>query len=127
MSAAALLGLVGLAVTVGYDAIYYQIGLTVGWVVVLMLIAERLRNLGQYTFADVLSLRLARRPIRVLAACGTIAVTIPYLIVQLVAAGALVETLFGLSYAQGVLVVVFVDDHLRELRRHDRNYLGADR
>ena len=105
MSAAALLGLVGLAVTVGYDAIYYQIGLTVGWVVVLMLIAERLRNLGQYTFADVLSLRLARRPIRVLAACGTIAVTIPYLIVQLVAAGALVETLFGLSYAQGVLVV----------------------
>ncbi len=105
MSAAALLGLVGLAVTVGYDAIYYQIGLTVGWVVVLMLVAERLRNLGQYTFADVLSLRLARRPIRILAACGTIAVTIPYLIVQLVAAGALVESLFGLSYSHGVVAV----------------------
>ncbi len=105
MSAASLLGTAGLVVLIGYDAIYFQIGLTVGWVVVLMLVAERLRNLGQYTFADVVSLRLARRSIRILAACGTVAVAIPYLIAQLVAAGALVEALFGLSYAKGVLVV----------------------
>ena len=105
MSAASLLGTAGLLVIFGYDAIYFQIGLMVGWVIVLMLVAERLRNLGRYTFADVVSLRLARRPIRIQAACGTIAVAIPYLIAQMVAAGALVEALFGLSYVQGVLVV----------------------
>jgi len=105
MSAAAFLGLCGLVFSYGYDVLYFIIGLSTGWLVVLLLIAERLRNMGRYTFADVVSLRLKRSPIRTLSACGTLGVAVPYLVAQLVAAGALVEALFGLSYVQGVLVV----------------------
>lgn len=102
MSAASFLGLVGLTFIAGYDAIYFIISLVAGWAVILFLIAERLRNLGSYTYADVVSIRLQSGPIRKLAACGTLAVAIPYLIAQMVAAGTLVESLFGLSYVKGV-------------------------
>lgn len=105
MSAASFLGMAGLTLIAGYDAIYFFIGLTLSWAVILLLVAERLRNLGTYTFADVVSLRLARRPMRCLAACGTLAVAVPYLLAQLVAAGTLVEGLFGIDYAEGVIVV----------------------
>jgi len=105
MSAASFLGLAGLTFIAGYDVTYFIVGLSVGWAVILLLIAERLRNLGSYTFADVVSIRLARAPIRTLAACGTLAVAVPYLIAQLVAAGTLVEGLFGLNYIKGVVVV----------------------
>lgn len=105
MSAAAFLGLVGLTLIAGYEVLYYVMCLVLSWAVVLFLIAERLRNLGTYTFADAVSYRLDPRPIRILAASGTLAVTIPYLLIQMVAAGALVEAMFGLSYAQGVLVI----------------------
>ena len=105
MSAASFLGLVGLTLIGGYDMLYYVIALVLSWAVVLFLIAERLRNLGTYTFADAVSTRLSPRPIRLLSSCGTLAVAIPYLIAQMVAAGTLVESLFGLSYLQGVVTV----------------------
>src|SRR5690606_15285067 len=97
MSAASFLGLVGLCFLGGYDVLYFIVSLTLSWAVVLLLIAERLRNLGSYTFADAVSIRLAERPVRILSASGTLAVAIPYLIAQLVAAGTLVESLFGVS------------------------------
>ena len=105
MSAASFLGLVGLLFIGGYDTIFFIVNLILSWAVVLFLIAEKLRNLGSYTFADAVSVRLAARPIRILAATGTLAVAVPYLLAQMVAAGTLVESLFGLSYVQGVLIV----------------------
>ncbi len=105
MSAASFLGLVGLMFIAGYDTLYFIVSMTLSWAVVLLLIAEKLRNLGSYTFADAVSVRLAARPIRILAASGTLAVAVPYLIAQMVAAGTLVEALFGLSYVQGVVFV----------------------
>ena len=105
MSAASFLGLVGLLFIGGFDTIYFIVNLILSWAVVLLLIAEKLRNLGSYTFADAVSVRLSPRPIRVLAATGTLAVAIPYLLAQMVAAGTLVESLFGLDYIQGVLIV----------------------
>ena len=105
MSAASFLGLVGLFFIGGYDTIFFIVNLILSWAVVLILIAEKLRNLGSYTFADAVSVRLAARPIRILAATGTLAVAVPYLLAQMVAAGTLFEALFGLSYVQGVLVV----------------------
>ncbi len=105
MSAASFLGLIGLTFTFGYDVLYFIVSLALSWAVVLLLMAERLRNLGRYTFADAVCLRLDRRSLRTFAACGTLAVAIPYLIAQLVAAGTLVQQLFGLSYTQGVVIV----------------------
>ncbi len=105
MSAASLLGMVGLLFMAGYDALYFLVSLVMSWAVVLLLIAERLRNLGSYTFADVITHRFNPRPLRILAACGTLAVAVPYLLAQMVAAGTLVEALFPLSYAQGVITV----------------------
>ena len=105
MSAASFLGLVGLMFIGGFDTIYFIVNLILSWAVVLFLIAEKLRNLGSYTFADAVSVRLAARPIRILAATATLAIAVPYLLAQMVAAGTLVESLFGLSYTQGVLIV----------------------
>ena len=105
MSAASFLGLVGLMFIAGFDVIFFVVNLILSWAVVLLLIAEKLRNLGSYTFADAVSVRLAARPIRILAATGTLAVAVPYLLAQMVAAGGLVESLFGLNYAHGVLIV----------------------
>ncbi len=50
MSAATFLGVTALVYSTGLDAMLFVIGGTLGWAVVLFLIAERLRNLGQYTF-----------------------------------------------------------------------------
>ncbi len=105
MSAASFLGLVGLFYLAGYDTIFFIVNLILSWAVVLFLIAEKLRNLGSYTFADAVSVRLQARPIRLMAAVVTLAVAVPYLLAQMVAAGTLFESLFGLSYTQGVLVV----------------------
>lgn len=105
MSAASFLGLVGLVYVIGFDALYFIVSLVVSWLVVLILIAERLRNLGSYTFADTLSYRLSRKPVRILSAICALAILIPYLLAQLVAAGTLVEGLFGFNYAQGVIIV----------------------
>lgn len=105
MSAASFLGISALVYTSGYDGLIYSIGFLVGWPVILFLIAERLRNLGKYTFADVASYRLSQTPIRTLSAFGALATVILYLIAQLVGAGQLIQLLFGLPYWMAVVIV----------------------
>ena len=105
MSAASFLGLVGLVFMIGFDTLYFIVSLVVSWLVVLIVMAERLRNLGSYTFADAISYRLDAKGVRVMAALCALAIMIPYLLAQLVAAGTLVEALFGLNYSQGVISV----------------------
>lgn len=105
MSAASFLGISGLVFTSGYDGLIYSIGGLAGWPIVLFLLAERLRNLGKYTFADAVSFRLEVAPVRTLSACGTLVVVILYLIAQLVGAGTLIQILFGLPYYVAVLLV----------------------
>ena len=98
MSAASFLGISGLVFSSGFDGLIYSVGWLVGWPIVLFLIAERLRNLGRYTFADVAAYRLEARSIRTLSAIGTLAVVAFYLIAQMVGAGKLIELLFGVPY-----------------------------
>src|SRR5215472_5402002 len=105
MSAASFLGISGLVFSSGFDGLIYSVGWLVGWPIVLFLIAERLRNLGKYTFADVASFRLQQTPIRLLAATGTLTVVAFYLIAQMVGAGKLIELLFGLPYLYAVIIV----------------------
>ena len=113
MSAASFLGISGLVYLKGYDGLIYSIGFLVGWPIILFMIAEPLRNLGKYTFADVASYRLRQTPIRSLAAAGSIATVILYLIAQMVGAGKLIQLLFGLEYEiavvlVGVLMILYV-------------------
>ena len=105
MSAASFLGVSGLVFSTGYDGLIYSVGGLVGWPLVLFLLAERLRNLGRYTFADAVGFRLAVLPVRTLAACGTLVVVILYLIAQMVGAGTLIQVLFGLPYEAAVILV----------------------
>jgi len=105
MSAASFLGISGLVYLAGYDGLIYSIGFLVGWPIILFLISERLRNLGKYTFADVAAFRLQQKPIRTLAAFGSIATVILYLIAQMVGSGKLIELLFGLEYELAVVLV----------------------
>ncbi|MEO7963560.1 MAG: sodium/solute symporter [Gemmatimonadaceae bacterium] len=105
MSAASFLGIAGLVSTTGFDGLIYSTGWLVGWPVVLFLIAEPLRNLGKYTFADVLATRLRQTPVRIAAAIGTLATVIFYLIAQMVGAGGLIKLMFGLSYETAIVVV----------------------
>ncbi|MXP59345.1 cation acetate symporter [Pantoea sp. Taur] len=113
MSAASFLGISALVYTSGYDGLIYSLGFLVGWPMILFLIAERLRNLGRYTFADVASYRLQQKPIRTLSACGSLVVVALYLIAQMVGAGKLIQLLFGLDYhiavvLVGILMVMYV-------------------
>ncbi|GAD63843.1 cation acetate symporter [Aquipseudomonas alcaligenes] len=105
MSAASFLGISALVFASGYDGLIYSIGFLVGWPIILFLIAERLRNLGKYTFADVASFRLKQTEIRTLSASGTLVVVAFYLIAQMVGAGKLIELLFGLDYHVAVILV----------------------
>ena len=105
MSAASFLGISGLVFASGFDGLIYSIGFLVGWPIILFLLAERLRNLGKYTFADAVSYRLKPLPIRSLSACGTLAVVLLYLIAQMVGAGKLIQVLFGLEYFIAVIIV----------------------
>ncbi|ART62625.1 cation acetate symporter [Kushneria marisflavi] len=105
MSAASFLGISALVFTSGYDGLIYSMGFLVGWPMIMFLIAERLRNLGRYTFADVASFRLSKRPVRILSAFGSLAVVALYLIAQMVGAGKLIQLLFGLNYHIAVVVV----------------------
>ena len=105
MSAATFLGISGLVFLKGYDGLVYTVGFLVGWPVILFLIAEKLRNLGKYTFADVASYRLRQTPIRGLAACGALATITLYLIAQMVGSGKLIQLLFGLPYHIAVIIV----------------------
>lgn len=105
MSAASFLGIAGLVALNGFDGLIYSIGFLVGWPIVMFLIAEPLRNLGKYTFADVVAYRLQQVPVRVAAAMGTLAVVSFYLIAQMVGAGNLVKLLFGIDYELAVMIV----------------------
>jgi cation/acetate symporter len=108
MSAASFLGIAGLVALSGFDGLIYSIGFLVGWPVVMFLIAEPLRNLGKYTFTDVVAFRLRQRPVRVAAAFGGLAVVAFYLIAQMVGAGNLIRLLFGLPYETAVVIVGLV-------------------
>jgi cation/acetate symporter len=108
MSAASFLGIAGLVSLSGFDGLIYSIGFLVGWPIVMFLIAEPLRNLGRYTFADVVAYRLRQKPVRIAAAFGTLSVVSFYLIAQMVGAGNLIRLLFGFSYETAVVIVGLV-------------------
>ncbi|SEN19468.1 cation acetate symporter [Brachymonas denitrificans] len=105
MSAASFLGISAAVMANGYDGLIYSIGFLVGWPVITFLMAERLRNLGKFTFADVAGYRFKQGPIRAFAACGTLVVVAFYLIAQMVGAGQLIKLLFGLDYIFAVIIV----------------------
>ncbi|HEY0846051.1 MAG TPA: cation acetate symporter [Noviherbaspirillum sp.] len=105
MSAASFLGISAAVYLNGYDGLIYSIGFLVGWPVITFLMAERLRNLGRFTFADVASYRFKQTPIRVFSASGTLVVVAFYLIAQMVGAGQLIKLLFGLEYWIAVVLV----------------------
>jgi len=105
MSAASFLGISAAVMASGFDGLIYSIGFLVGWPVVTFLLAERLRNLGKFTFADVAAFRFAQTPVRVFAASGTLVVVAFYLIAQMVGAGQLIKLLFGLEYMYAVIIV----------------------
>jgi cation/acetate symporter len=105
MSAASFLGISALVYGSGFDGLIYSVGFLVGWPIILFLLAERLRNLGKYTFADVVSFRLSQTPIRTLSAVSSLIVVAFYLIAQMVGAGQLIKLLFGLPYDYAIIVV----------------------
>jgi len=105
MSAASFLGISAAVMVYGYDGLMYSIGFLVGWPIITFLMAERLRNLGKFTFADVAGYRFRQAPIRAFAAGSTLIVVTLYLIAQMVGAGQLVKLLFGLEYWMSVVIV----------------------
>lgn len=105
MSAASFLGISAAVMASGYDGLIYAIGFLVGWPILTFLLAERLRNLGKFTFADVAGYRFQQKPIRLFAASGTLVVVAFYLIAQMVGAGQLIKLLFGLDYWMAVVLV----------------------
>jgi cation/acetate symporter len=108
MSAASFLGIAGLVALSGFDGLIYSVGFLVGWPIVMFLIAEPLRNLGRYTFADVVAFRLRQTPIRIAASIGGLSVISFYLIAQMVGAGNLIRLMFGLPYELAVVIVGLV-------------------
>src|SRR5688572_10407544 len=108
MSAASFLGIAGMVSVSGFDGLIYSIGFLVGWPVVMFRIAEPLRNLGKYTFADVVAFRLRQGPVRIAASIGSLAVVSFYLIAQMVGAGTLIRLLFGFEYETAVILVGMV-------------------
>ena len=105
MSAASFLGISAAVMATGYDGLIYSIGFLVGWPIITFLMADRLRNLGKFTFADVAGYRFEQAPIRMFAASGTLIVVAFYLIAQMVGAGQLIKLLFGLEYWMAVVIV----------------------
>ncbi len=105
MSAASFLGISGLVFANGFDGLIFSIGWLVGWPIITFLLAERLRNLGKFTFADVVAFRFEQTPVRVFAATGTLVVVAFYMIAQMVGAGQLIKVLFGLEYTYAVILV----------------------
>jgi cation/acetate symporter len=104
LSAASFLGIAGLIYLYGFDGFLYSIGFLVAFLTVMFLLAERMRNAGKYTIADVLAFRLNERPARVAAASGTLSVAAFYLIAQMVGAGVLIEKLVGINFTLSVLI-----------------------
>lgn len=108
MSAASFLGIAGLVALKGFDGLIYSIGFLVGWPIMMFLIAEPLRNLGKYTFGDVVAIRLRQKPIRVSACFGSLSTVLLYLIAQMVGAGNLIKMMFGMPYETAVVIVGIV-------------------
>jgi cation/acetate symporter len=105
MSAASFLGISAAVMASGFDGLIFSIGFLVGWPIITFLMAERLRNLGKFTFADVAAFRFKQAPVRIFAASGTLVVVAFYLIAQMVGAGQLIKLLFGLEYWIAVVIV----------------------
>jgi cation/acetate symporter len=105
LSAAAFLGITALVYSTGFDGLLYAIGFLTGWPIVLFLMSERLRNLGRFTFADAVSFRLDRTPVRLVAAVGSLTVVLFYLVAQMIGAGKIVQLLFGMPYIVSVMGV----------------------
>jgi cation/acetate symporter len=105
LSAASFLGICGMIAFYGYDGFLYSIGYLAGWIVALFVIAEPIKKLGKFTFADALDSRFQSRGIKLAAAISTLVVSVFYLIPQMVGAGALIKPLLGFSFASGVVLV----------------------
>jgi cation/acetate symporter len=105
LSAASFLGICGMIAFYGYDGFLYSIGYLAGWVVALFVVAEPLKQMGKFTFADALDARFHSRGIKLAAAISTLVVSLFYLIPQMVGAGVLIKPLLGFSHAAGVLIV----------------------
>ena len=105
MSASSFLGFAGLTFLFGVDAFVGLMAAIIAFVPVLFFLAERMRNSGKYTLADVLSFRLRERPARLVAAVGTLSVVIIYLLAQMVGAGALIQALTGITFTPAVIIV----------------------
>ncbi|GLH70814.1 cation acetate symporter [Geothrix rubra] len=105
MSAASFLGIAGLVSTKGYDGLIYSVGWLVGWPIVMFLISEPLRNLGKYTFSDVVAFRLRQKPIKTAAAIGSLVTVLFYLTAQMVGAGTLIKLMFNLPYESALFIV----------------------
>ncbi|MEY2633857.1 MAG: hypothetical protein RIR00_2511, partial [Pseudomonadota bacterium] len=113
MSAASFLGISGLVFANGFDGLIFSIGWLVGWPVITFLMAERLRNLGKFTFADVASYRFSQTPVRIFAASASLVIVAFYMIAQMVGAGQLIKVLFGMEYVYaevlvGVVMLMYV-------------------
>ncbi|MFF0560430.1 cation acetate symporter [Streptomyces sp. NPDC004266] len=117
MSAASFLGISGLIALYGYDGMLYSVGFLVAWLLVLLLVAELVRNCGRFTLADVVAARMAERPVRIAAGTSSVAVSVLYLVAQMVGAGSLVALLLGGSseaarswtvIGVGALMVIYV-------------------
>src|SRR5215207_2631653 len=104
MSAASFLGIAGLIFLYGFDGFLYSVGFLVAFLTVLFLLAERMRNAGRFTIADVLAFRMKQRPARVAAAMGTLAVAAFYLIAQMVGAGVIIQALVGIDFTLAVIL-----------------------
>ena len=126
MSAATLLGLTAMVYSKGYDGYIYMLCFFAGWPIILFLMAERLRNLGKFTFSDITAYRLDQGKVRTMAAVSSLVVVCFYLIAQMVGAGQLIKLLFGLEYKRRDLRRRHPDDGLCHLRRHGCHDLGAD-
>src|SRR5512136_3349379 len=105
MSAASFLGISGMVALQGYDGMIYATGWLVGWPALMFLVAEPLRNLGKFTFADVVAFRLQQRPVRIAAAIGGILTVLFYTIAQMVGSGQLINLMFGIPYEWAEIIV----------------------
>jgi len=105
ISAASFLGIAGLVSLKGFDGLIYAVGWIVGWPIIMFLIAEPLRNIGKYTFADAVAYRLKLKPIRISASLGTLTTVLFYLIAQMVGAGSLIKLIFGIPYEIAIIIV----------------------
>ena len=105
MSAATFLGMSGLVFTFGIDGIVYAVGAAISWPIVMFVLADRVRNLGKFTYVDVVAYRLQSAPIRILLSFSGLTIVFLYMIAQMVGAGALIQILFGLPYQYAIVLV----------------------